>query len=206
MSEERWIVIPRWDDFQHADAARSRTLPWIKSWTRLLSDNAYLDLTGHQRAILHGIWLEYARSHCQLTLSTVSLTRRLGLRVTTQHLEALNHAGFIHFSASKPASKPASSIARTEERRVEEPLGSSTTHVTGARATPANAGRASANGKRPAIDIATDRVRNVGAELPLSDLTAELRDALDQRYNELTSDQLVELRDLHAALAAGATA
>lgn len=59
------------------------------------------------------------------------------------------------------------------------------------------------NGKRPAIDIARDRIRNIGAELPTSALTAELKDALDQRYDELADDQLVELRDLHAALAAG---
>lgn len=70
---------------------------------------------------------------------------------------------------------------------------------------PADAG-AAPNGKRPASQLASERIRNIGAELPLSALTAELEDALGDRYTELTADDLVELRDLHAALAGGADA
>lgn len=122
MSDERWIVIPRWDEFQHPDAGRSRTLPWIKSYTRLLSDDNYLSLTAHQRAILHGLWLEYARSGRQLRLTTGSLSARLSLRVMTRDIEALNHAGFIELSASKPASQPASNPASLDKRRERTPL------------------------------------------------------------------------------------
>lgn len=102
---EQWIVIPHWhsedghDGFQHY---RDRAPTWIKFYTRLLHDDDYLSLTGDQRAILHGLWLEYASSDGQLRLDTRSITSRLRLRVTTRQLERLNQAGFIHFYASKP--------------------------------------------------------------------------------------------------------
>src|SRR5262245_50630060 len=104
MSNQQWIVVTDWDRFQHPDAARSTALPWVKTYTELLSNDEYLNLPAGTRAVLHGLWLEYARSRCRLRLDTASLRRRLNLRVTKQQLEALNDAGFIHFSASKPAS------------------------------------------------------------------------------------------------------
>jgi len=123
---ERWIVIPRWEEHQHRDAARTTVPTWIKFFTRLLHDDAYLDLTGNRRAILHGLWIEYASARRQLALSTRSLSQRLNLKVTMRDLEALHHAGFIEFSASKPASSHASNLAGTfagtEERREELPL------------------------------------------------------------------------------------
>lgn len=117
-----WIVIPRWEEFQHRDADRVAVPTWIKTFTRLLSDQAYLDLTAAQRAVLHGIWLEYARTRRELPVSTTSLSRRLNLRVTQKTLDSLNHAGFIDISASKPARNHASTTASTEKRREEEPL------------------------------------------------------------------------------------
>lgn len=102
-----YIIIPRWDEFQHRDMARSSVPPWIKFYTRLLHDENYLALTGHQRAVLHGLWLEYASTRRQLPLSTTSLTARLRLRIMRRDLEALNDAGWIVISASKPASKVA---------------------------------------------------------------------------------------------------
>src|SRR5262245_31618718 len=103
-----WICDSRWDDYQHRDAARSKVLPWIKNETKLLSSPDYVDLSGHRRAVLHGIWLEYARSLRRLPDDTATLSRRLGLRVARADLEALSDAGFIEFSASRPASNPAS--------------------------------------------------------------------------------------------------
>lgn len=128
MASESWIVIPRWNDFQHPDTTRSGVMPWLKNFTRLLSDDAYLDLTFPQRGLLHSIWLEYARSRGQLRMSNgsthVSLSRRLGQTVRVSQLEALNHAGFIEFSASRPAStvasKGASNLASREEKREEK--------------------------------------------------------------------------------------
>jgi len=125
---ELWLVIPRWDGFQHPDTTRTGSMPWIKNFTRLLSDDAYLDLSWQQRGLLHSIWLEYARSRGQVRVKTgsrhVSLSRRLGQTVRFSQLEALNHAGWIAFSASKPASttasEPASNSASTDVDRDRE--------------------------------------------------------------------------------------
>jgi hypothetical protein len=98
----RYIVIEKWDGphgFQHY---KDRSPLWIKNYTELMSKDDYLGLTFHQRGVLHGLWLEYARARRQLPDSTVALTRRLGQRVTRATLDALNHAGFITYSASKP--------------------------------------------------------------------------------------------------------
>lgn len=100
----RYIVVQRWEEFQHY---KDRDPKWIKNYLRLLRDDAYLDLTGHQRAVLHGIWLLYASSNAQLRADTRSLTRQLGLRVTSQHLESLSHAGFIRIFASRSGAEAA---------------------------------------------------------------------------------------------------
>ena len=125
MSDELWIVIPRWNDFQHPDTTRSGVMPWVKNFTRLLSDDRYLDLSFVQRGILHSIWLEYARSRGKLRMSTdgtlVSLSRRLGQNVRLAQLVALNDAGFIEFSASSPASTRASKDASTSASNLASP-------------------------------------------------------------------------------------
>lgn len=112
-----YIHIRNWDKFQHRDVARAERPPrWIRVYTELLSDEAFLGLSEHRRLILVCVWLEYARTRARLPLDTRSLSRRLQLRVTTADLEALNHAGFIHFSASNVQAdgKPDASL---EERR-----------------------------------------------------------------------------------------
>lgn len=126
MSDERWIVIPRWDEFQHRDMARSKVPPWIRNWTRLLNDDAYLSLTAHQRAVLHGLWMLYALTRRQVSANTASLSRQLNVRVSSRQLQALNQAGFIHLSASNPAGKPASTDREREfsiSSKVEPYLG-----------------------------------------------------------------------------------
>lgn len=92
-----WIRIPNWDDFQHY---KDRDPKWIKTYCRLVSDDAYRNLTFHQRGVLHSLWMEYARANRQLRDNTATLTRQLGHRVMRRDLEALNHAGFIELSAS----------------------------------------------------------------------------------------------------------
>jgi hypothetical protein len=79
---------------------------WIKSPVSLLDDDAYLALSGHQRAILHGLWLERARLERdglwpRVPFNKSYLSRRLGLRVTTADLEALSDTGFIEILASE---------------------------------------------------------------------------------------------------------
>lgn len=116
MDDGGWIVVPRWDEFQHRDMARSSVPPWIKTYTRLLHDDAYLGLSAHQRAVLHGLWLMYASHRRQLAANTASITRQLGLRVSSRQLKALVDAGFIEVSASKPASEPASLEVEVEKK------------------------------------------------------------------------------------------
>jgi len=97
MSEECWIVIPKWEQFQHyAD----RDPPWIKLYTELNSNDDWYGLSVAERGLLCTIWVEYARSRGQISTQRVRGLCRGSAR--TSHFEALNHAGFIHFSASKP--------------------------------------------------------------------------------------------------------
>ena len=121
MSEpERWIEIPGWEGFQHRDAARVVVPTWIKLYTELMSKEEFLGLSFHLRGVLVSLWLEYATSKRQLSDSTVRLSRRLGMRVTRRDLESLNRAGFVTFSASRPASTYTSTLASLEKRREEK--------------------------------------------------------------------------------------
>ena len=122
MSEpERWIVVEKWDGpggFQHYT---DRDPIWIKNYRDLLAKEEYLTLSFNRRGILHGLWLEYAASNRAIRERTVTLTRRLGQRVTRADLEALNDAGWITFSASKPLA-PRYHNASLEENRRDNPL------------------------------------------------------------------------------------
>ena len=123
MSRDRWIVVRGWERFQHRDAARTDVPPWIKLHTRLLSDEAFLDLSVGRRLLLVMLWLEYARTRRRLPDDTRSLSRRLGQRVVSRDLEALQRAGFLTFSDSEPARIPDSEPDSLEvEVEVEGPL------------------------------------------------------------------------------------
>lgn len=117
MTDERWIVIPRWDEFQHRDMARSSVPPWIKNLTRLLGDEDYLALTLMQRGILHGLWMMYASHRRVLSESEARhFLCRSGAeaRRWRDTMEALNHAGFIAIVAVRPARHIASEHASLE--------------------------------------------------------------------------------------------
>lgn len=110
-----FIIIPRWDSpdgFQHY---KDRDPKWIKVYTRLLDDDSYLSLTVTQRAVLHGLWLMYAKSAGKVPENTSKLSRRLGIRVTKRTLDALNQAGFIEFSLAEPEQ-----VVSLEKRREEK--------------------------------------------------------------------------------------
>lgn len=106
---ERWIVIPGWDKFQHY---KDRNPAWIKVYTELESRDEWRQLTLAERGLLVSIWLEYARSNSPLRAS--DLHALVSAPTRTQHLEALNHAGFIEVSASKP-------LAQRKRQREKNP-------------------------------------------------------------------------------------
>jgi len=113
-----WIVVRNWDKFQHYG---KRNPPWIKNYLELLHDDNYLSLSGGDRAVLHGLWLEYASSRRRLRLDTRSISARLRLRVTNATLERLNHAGFIDVVASKVlATHARSQETETETEKKEQ--------------------------------------------------------------------------------------
>jgi hypothetical protein len=119
-----YISVRNWRKFQHYDPAKRAPI-FVKNYTELMADDAYLDLTEHRALMLHRLWLEYASARCRLSLDTRSLSRRLNLRVTTADIEALNHAGFIDIVASEALAdgyQDASSRARarSKEKRREE--------------------------------------------------------------------------------------
>jgi hypothetical protein len=121
MTEPLYIWIPNWDGpdgFQHY---KSRDPIWIKNYTRLLSHDAYGALSYHLRGILHSIWLEYATSSRQLRGDTLTLTRRLGHRVMTRDLEALNRAGFIELVASNVLAERLQAASETLASRAPAP-------------------------------------------------------------------------------------
>lgn len=104
-----YIWIPNWDGnkdgtegFQHY---KNRDPIWIKNYTRLLSKDEYLELSAHTRGVLHGIWMAYATSRRRLLGDTLTLSRRLGVKVFKRDIVSLNHAGFIEFVASDVLAK-----------------------------------------------------------------------------------------------------
>lgn len=112
-----WIVVPNWERFQHY---KDRNPTWIKDYTELTDKDEYLALPLATRGVLHGIWLEYAKSHRRLSGDTARLSRRLGQRVLKAQVEALVHAGFIELRASKSVPNPyqSASAEKEEDREV----------------------------------------------------------------------------------------
>ncbi len=114
---DRWIIIPNWDRFQHY---RNRDPAWIKVYPELLHKDEYLDLTATQRALLHGLWMEYAKSARKVPENTAKLSRQLNLRVTKRTLQALETAGFIEFALA-PRYQPASPEKEKEKETPKPP-------------------------------------------------------------------------------------
>lgn len=127
-----YIWISRWEEFQHYKPERDRAPAWIKAYTKPLDDDRYLKLSTHSRGLLHDLRMAFARAHGELPMNTRQLSHRLHYRVTTPHIELLNHAGFIDilsrqtleqrleelYSDSSPRARPR---AHREVEREEEP-------------------------------------------------------------------------------------
>lgn len=120
-NEARWIEpgggVEQWRKLnKYRDG---RPVSWICNYVDLLSNDDYLDLTGDQRSILHGLWLAFASSRAHLHADTRSLSRRLSLRVTTPQLERLEQAGWIRLSVTKPSRKRYGFVTSRDAREGE---------------------------------------------------------------------------------------
>jgi hypothetical protein len=116
MSEDRWIVIPNWERFQHY---KNRNPTWIKLYTELAHDPDWDGLTLPQRGMLVTIWIEYASSRGRVSYEKIR--RIVGLSFRNATLESLNHAGFITFSASKPLAMRYPRVREEVDQEQEEP-------------------------------------------------------------------------------------
>lgn len=122
MSSAGYIYAVDWDRFQHY---KDRRPVWIKNYIDLVDNDRYLELTGAQRALLHGIWMLLAvTGNGRLSAGVMSgkgqrnanvnhLAARLQLRKCS--LEPLIQAGFIEVRASKAASTPSESASAETE-------------------------------------------------------------------------------------------
>lgn len=117
MKEQRWIVIPGWDAFQHY---RDRGPKWIKDYIDQLDRDEYLELTLAERGLLSDIRKLYARRHSEVRGDTSWLRAALHVRVSEHHLQRLVDAGYIQFSASKPVAKPYQPASPEKRERRED--------------------------------------------------------------------------------------
>ena len=123
--EPGWIAVVGWTELTHSDTKRSAgAFAWHRAYTRLMRDDAYMELTEHRALIYHRLLLEYASTAARLRAETRSLSRRLGLRVTSADLESLSHAGFIKVCASRAQAVGwhDASVHATRDREREESL------------------------------------------------------------------------------------
>ena len=107
MSDDRWIVVPKWHEFQHY---KDRTPVWIKVYTELADRDAWRRLTLAERGLLVSIWVAFARTRGVVRVS--ELPSFVTASTREKHLASLNDAGFIRFRASKPLA--------LEKRRVKD--------------------------------------------------------------------------------------
>jgi len=124
---ERYIIVRNWEKHQHKDIWKKSQgrPPWIKVYTQLLYDDAYMQLPQRLRGLLHGIWMLYASSGGVVPASPSYIARMLGCEsewvararrergesvassgredgedtVRTRDLKALEKAGFIEFKS-----------------------------------------------------------------------------------------------------------
>lgn len=113
-AETDWLIVPNWGKFQHY---RDRNPPWIKVYSKLLHDPDYLGLSLAAKGLLLVVWLAYSQSGERLTVA--GLRRLCHDRFGYPHLIALNEAGFLYWSASKPL---ATKTEKEKERESPDPL------------------------------------------------------------------------------------
>src|SRR5262245_4698486 len=108
-----WIVVRNWEKFQHYGDRRQP--PWIKLYLAFIHDDEFQNLSPTDRSALIHLWILYALTGKKVREDTAKITRATGQRFTKGTLERLNHAGFIHISASKPLALEVEVDKRREE-------------------------------------------------------------------------------------------
>jgi hypothetical protein len=169
---EVWIIIPGWAKFQHYPS--NRGIAWVKDYLDQLDRDEYMALTFAQRGLLKDLRKLYARRRGVLSGDTASLSRALSERVLSTQLEALNHAGYIEFSASKPLAhfdNPAST---------EEEVLRTSSKKGGARAKATRARTAPEKNSAPDRDAALAEAFDIAAGWDGPQDTLAFEDALDQ--------------------------
>lgn len=202
MSADGYIVVRNWERFQHY---RDRTPPWVKTYTELLDDDAYRRLPGATRAVLHGVWMAYAKSRRTLPASTLELTRRLGLRVSGRQLEALVQAGFIDIVASTALAERLHDASASRAREEKEEEKDSPYPAERGNGTPRERGEnPRALGTNPrAVAKRTQPERNarrwidngLAAHIPPEHLEEVIADEFDLRDPELVADLAAYARE-----------
>src|SRR4029077_13635872 len=99
VSDDGWIVIPNWPQFQHY---KDRDPLWLKEYISQLHDDRLRKLSLALRGLLFSLHLLYAASDGRVQKNALAITHELGCRVTDEQIDALNHAGFITIAASRP--------------------------------------------------------------------------------------------------------
>ena len=94
-SEKTWLWVVRWDEFQHYKPERDHGPAWIKSYSRQLDDDRFLDLSLALRGLLESLRLALGRAGGRLPNDTQSISRRIGAKVRREQIEALCDAGLI---------------------------------------------------------------------------------------------------------------
>ena len=97
MSDDLYIWVNRWDEFQTYQEKRGKKWvpPWIKTYPRQLDDERYYKLTDAQKLLLHELRLVFSSASLWVPFDTSWLCRKLGRKVRKDSIEALNHAGLI---------------------------------------------------------------------------------------------------------------
>jgi hypothetical protein len=95
MTDEQYVWIPRWRDFQHYKPNPDRGPAWIKTHTAQLHDDRYLGLTDRQRSLLHDLRMMFATFRGRLGYDRRRITRQRNLQTRHDDVMALVHAGLI---------------------------------------------------------------------------------------------------------------
>lgn len=102
-----WLAVVGWDELVHSDAKRASpstlgtSLPWHRTYGRLLDHAGYWSLGAAERGLFHSILLVHLKNTGITPVSHGYFTHKTGLRVRQRHLDSLVQAGLIAFCASK---------------------------------------------------------------------------------------------------------